>query len=377
MYYRKSINNILKYIVLFIIFVLYLSCDRQINTIYHAVVFSDYSGKAGDLVNRIPTFSTLKEVLNYIPEQNNSPFIIFIHKGRYYEKLIIDKSNVVLIGESRDETIITFDATGDTPNPSGGTYGTRDCATIIVNAPDFRAENLTIENGFDYPANVAKSDDDSTKIKNTQAVALMTSSNCDRAVFSNCNLVGFQDTVFPDAGRHYFYKCRIEGHVDFIFGAGQAVFENCEIVSRNRKNKKTTGYVTAPSTTIDYPFGFLFVDCRLIKENAEVPTGSVCLGRPWHPNADSSISGSSVFISCFMDDHIGPKGYAPISSRDSTGERIWFNLEPDSRFFEFKSFGPGALNSPTRPILDEKAASWYKTSSVLESWNPKSIYETE
>ena len=373
MKYSESI----KYFILILVIIIQLSCAQKTVSSYHAVVSIDYSGKAGDIVDGVPTFSTLKGALDAVPEHNNVPFVIFIQNGRYYEKLNVDKSNVFLLGENRDETIVTYDATGDTPNPEGGKYGTQGCATIIVNAPDFLAENLTIENGFDYPANAAKPDDDTTKVKNPQAVALMTSSNSDRAMFINCKLVGFQDTLFPNAGRHLFYKCRIEGHVDFIFGAGQAVFKDCEIVSRNRKNKKTTGYITAPSTPIDYPYGFLFVNCRLIKENVEVPKGSVCLGRPWHPNADLRISGNAVFINCFMDDHIGTKGYARISSRDSTGQRIWFTLEPDSRFFEFKSYGPGALKSPTRPNLDKNAAEWYKISYVLNGWDPKKLYEIE
>jgi pectinesterase len=103
----------------------------------------------------------------------------------------------------------------------------------------------------------------------------------------------------------------------------------------------------------------LFVDCRLVREDSTLPAASVRLGRPWHPQADPRISGSAVFIRCYMDDHIGPIGYAKISSTDSIGQRIWFDLEPDSRFFEYTSHGPGAVVSPQRPTLDEKAAAWY------------------
>ncbi len=199
----------------------------------------------------------------------------------------------------------------------------------------------------------------------------MTADKCDRAVFINCKISGYQDTLFTNAGRSYFYQCQILGHVDFIFGAGQSVFEECEIVSRNRQNKNPTGYITAPSTPIAYPFGFLFTNCRLIKENSSLPKKSVRLGRPWHPGADLSISGSTVFANCFMDDHIGPKGYARISSRDSDGNRIWFDLKPDSRFFEYGSYGPGAINSPERPVLEESTMKWYSVRNVLNGWVPR------
>ena len=71
-----------------------------------------------------------------------------------------------------------------------------------------------------------------------------------------------------------------------------------------------------------------------------------------------------------MDDHIGPKGYTRISSRDTSGQRIWFDLEPDSRFFEYGSFGPGAIKSSNRPTLNAEEAQWYKTEFVLNGWIP-------
>lgn len=348
----------------------YLYCSHSPVRSYPAVVNAGYSGKPGTIIDGSPTFATIGEALTTVPEENNKPFIIYIRKGQYYEKLNVRKANVCFLGESREETIITFDASGDTPGPNGERYGTWGCSTLHITASDFRAENLTIKNGFDYPANALKSEDDPTKVLNPQAVALMTDSASDRAIFRNCKISGYQDTFFANAGRHYLYQCRILGHVDFIFGAGQAVFEDCDIVSRNRKGKNPTGYVTAPSTPITIPYGFLFVNCRLIREEPDIPIGSVRLGRPWHPNAHPHISGSTIFINCYMDDHIGPEGYATISSIDSTGNRIWFDLEADSRFFEYHSYGPGAIDSSNRPTLDRQSAKWYTAEHVLNGWIP-------
>jgi pectinesterase len=336
----------------------------------NAVVDAKYSGKPGARIDGAPRFATIKEALNLVPQNNAAPFVIYIKNGTYKEKLIVDRPHVQFIGESRDATIITHNDCGDTPAPGGGTYGTRGSFTLQISAPDFKAENLTIENGFDYTANAAKADDDPTKAQNPQAVALMTTAASDRATFCNCILRGFQDTLFADAGRHYFHECRILGHVDFIFGAGQAVFENCEIVSRHRKSKEPTGFVAAPSTPVNYPFGFLFLNCRLLKETTDLPAGSARLGRPWHPNANLSAEGSAVFIRCFMDDHLGPEGYAPISARDSTGQRIWFEVKPYSRFFEFGSHGPGAIKSAKRPTLTESEAAYYSIANVLNGWRP-------
>jgi pectinesterase len=353
--------------LLFIFFPVVLSSSSS----YSVIVDCQHSGEPGAIINGKPTFKTIKDALKAAEGKDDSPFIIYIRKGYYYEKTSIDYSNIRLIGEDRDNTIITYDATADSRDSNGTRYDTRGSFTLRITKPDFRAENLTIENSFDYPGNAAKSDDDSTKIKNMQAVAVMTTVDSDRTIFRNCIIRGYQDTLFPDSGRHYFYQCDILGHVDFIFGAGQAVFDNCNIISRNRENKNPTGYITAPSTSISYPFGFLFIDCRLTKEKQDIPAGSVRLGRPWHPSADPQASGSAVFIKCFMDDHIGSIGYAPISSRDSTGQRIWFEVDKNSRFFEFECDGPGVIKSSSRPVLSKKAATWYSISNVLNGWIPE------
>jgi hypothetical protein len=130
--------------------------------------------------------------------------------------------------------VLTYDAASGPPTPGGGTDGTRGSFTLRIVAPDFRLENMTVENGFDYPANAAKSAEDPTRLRDPQAVALMTDEASDRAVFRNCKISGYQDTLFANAGRQYYHRCTILGHVDFIFGAGRAVFEDSDIVSRDR-----------------------------------------------------------------------------------------------------------------------------------------------
>ncbi|MFK7844024.1 MAG: pectinesterase family protein [Rhodothermales bacterium] len=337
---------------------------------YNAIVDASYTGSAGALVASTPTFNTIGAALAAVPENNETPFVVFIRQGRYYEKLSIDRPFIHLIGESQERTILTFDNSASTPGLDGKALGTSGSFTLRITAPDFHAENLTIENGFDYPANKARPDGDPAKMQSPQAVALLTTAKNDRAVFRNCTIIGYQDTLFINSGRHYFHHCRILGHVDFIFGAGQAVFDASEIVSRNRVAKDPTGYVTAPSTPISFPYGFLFVDSRFVKETPDLPAGSVRLGRPWHPGSDLRANGNAVFMHCYMDDHIGPIGYAPISGRNEAGERIWFDLEPGSRFFEYDNYGPGAIKSPERPMLSAREAAWFIPAQVLNGWNP-------
>ncbi|HEY2164412.1 MAG TPA: glycosyl hydrolase family 28 protein, partial [Gemmatimonadaceae bacterium] len=123
---------------------------------YAAIVDARFRGTDGDSASGTPTFRTLGAALTALPPNGVGRAAIFMKSGRYHEKLTIDRPYVSVVVESRDSTILSYDAAADTPNPGGGTYGTRGSFTLRVVAPDFRADNLTIENAFDYPANVAK-----------------------------------------------------------------------------------------------------------------------------------------------------------------------------------------------------------------------------
>ena len=336
---------------------------------FAAIVDAVFRGTDGDSSSGTATFRTLGAALTALPPNGVGRVAILLKNGRYREKLTVDRPYLSLVGESRDGTVLTYDAVADTPSPGGGSYGTRGSFTLRIVAPDFRAENLTIENSFDYMANVAKPDSDKTKLKNIQGVALMLDLGSDRATFSNVTILGHQDTLFPNAGRSYFYKSEIRGNVDFIFGAGQAVFDDCDIVSLDRGSKTTNGYVTAASTDVDQPFGFLFIKSRLKKESPEMSANSVTLGRPWHPFANPRAVASVAFVDCWMDDHIGERGWDRMSSVDSTGTRIWY--EPSSaRLFEFGTKGPGAVPGAQRRKLSAADAKRYTPAAVLGGWNP-------
>jgi pectin methylesterase-like acyl-CoA thioesterase len=83
--------------------------------------------------------------------------------------------------------------------------------------------------------------------------ALAVSVVADRAVFRKVRFLGNQDTVYTASkgcsannqncapARQYFRDCYIEGNVDFIFGDGNSLFENCEMYSTAHNG----GYVTA------------------------------------------------------------------------------------------------------------------------------------
>ncbi|MEI7027823.1 pectinesterase family protein [Paenibacillus sp. y28] len=343
----------------------------------HAVVDASYTGEAGGIAGK-PAYRTVQAALNAAPEAADRPHIIYIRSGAYYEKLTITKPNIMLLGQERDYTVLTYDAASGTLRPDGTAYGTTGSASLTVKAPQFTAANLTIANGFDYPANLAKSEQDPDRIAHPQAVALKTESGSDQAVFRNCRLEGYQDTLYTGAGRQYFDHCIISGHIDFIFGAGQAVFQSCEMICRARNGEEIEGYITAPSTKLSEEYGLVLIDCRLVKDSPALPDECYSLGRPWHPTtdlpdgtraADPEAVGAAVYIRCYMDAHIAREGWHSMAGRDKHGETVWFQPQ-DSRFFEFGSYGPGAHRHENRRQLNEADLQRFTLARIFDGWEP-------
>jgi polygalacturonase len=277
---------------------------------------------------------------------------IRIAPGTYRESVSIDKPNVRLAGSGKDssQTVIVFDKSAGT---SGGTLHS---ATVNVTGDNFSAENLTIQNDWNatHPQLPAGS----------QALALLVTG--DKAVFRNVRLLGNQDTLYagsrncsPDGepctpARQYFAHCTIAGNVDFIFGDGKAVFDDCEIHSTEHNG----GFITAQAK--HYPAedsGFVFRDCRL---TAEPDVTGVFLGRPWRPYA------TVIFLNTKMGPWIAPAGW-----------REWHPGETHSLetayYAEYHSTGPGAQPGEREPLshqLTDAQAAQYATTTFLDGWNP-------
>jgi len=235
--------------------------------------------------------------------------------------------------------------------------------------------NLTISNSFDYDR--ASSEPLPNASFGPQAVALALIAGADRTTLDQVSVDGHQDTLLSDAGRACFQQCLIRGHVDFVFGAGTAWFDRCEILARPRATtSERMGYLSAPSTLRTTQYGLIFQRCRLIKERA-VPARSFALGRPWRPTtsfADGRYGnpeaiGQAVFLHCWMDDHIAAPGWDRMSYGTRQGARAY--LEPaDARFAEYHSRGPGAVASASRPVLSPGQARAFNRDAVLGGWRP-------
>jgi pectinesterase len=307
---------------------------------YDAVVSADGSG----------THTTVQDAIAAAPDHGTKTFTILIKPGVYDGPFLVpkEKTHVRLVGEEMDNTVLTWPYN---VNDRGTNQHYQFDPGLVVVGKDFSAKNLTIRN---------------TSGDHGQALAVRVDS--DRAVFDNCRLLGWQDTLMVNRGRQYFTNCFIEGRVDFIYGDGMAVFGGCTIHSKNG------GYLTAASTPESQPFGFVFIGCKLTGDPAPWvdPTGKIptkpstnpmaYLGRPWRP------FGSVTFIHCEMGAHIRPEGW-----------HNWGKVENEktARFAEYGCTGPGA-NLAARvgwmKQLSEEEAKVYTVKSILQGsdgWDPR------
>ncbi|MGB3611615.1 MAG: pectinesterase family protein [Cellvibrio sp.] len=347
-----------------------LACVHQTEVGYQAIVTQDKA-----LAEKHGYFHSIQAALDAAPVRAGMPYRIFIEQGDYYEKLIIDKPDIHFIGAGMNKTRIHFDAYAGQVSEPGKTWGTRGSGTIIVRAEGVQLHRLTVENTFDFVNNDALENGDPQKVRDSQAVALHLDAGSDRVLVREVKLLGFQDTLFVDAGRAWFDHSVIAGNVDFIFGAGNALFTDSEIITRIRGRENFPhAYVTAPSTQIADEFGLTFIRCRLTREPG-VPDNSTPLGRPWHPTrnfpdgryADPDAIGKAVFIDTEMDAHITQDGWYWMGGTTRDGGKEPFMPE-DARFFEYQSRGAGAhVNSKRRQLTDVEVQR-YTWESMMGDW---------
>jgi len=283
-------------------------------------------------------FKSVQAAVMSVPSgSNTNPVIIHIKPGIYRELIYLqrEKRFFKFLGERATNTVLTFGLYAGLTNFDGKPIGTFHTASATIDADDFTAENLTFENSAGAVG---------------QALAIRVDG--DRARFHNCRFLGWQDTVLLNRGRQYFENCYIAGAVDFIFGAATAWFEQCHIYCVGN------GYITAASTPVDEPFGFVFSNCKITGTTADVIT---FLGRPWR------IYASTIYLNTEMSGVVRPEGWNDWKKPEA---------HATARYGEFNNTGPGA-SLTTRPGwikkltgTDAEKITVEKVLGGADGWNP-------
>jgi len=309
-------------------------------------------------------FTKIQDAINAVPSnQKDRRTVIYLKNGLYdTEKLLVpsDKQNITLIGESREQTIISYHIYDCTNAASGNKCPAEDAlkwvgdvirtsATLTIAGEGFRAENLTIRN---------------TAGPVGQALAITVTT--DKVAFINCNLLGYQDTIYLwTAGkRSYFQNCLVLGRTDYIYGAGIGYFQGCEIRSYGG------GYITAPSTPKTQSYGFVFNDCDLTYTAGSPRAGDdgvkFRLGRPWHEYP------KVTWLNCEITGMLNPQGWGDTWNMDYAA------TSTDLHLYEYNNTGAGADMSQRAKwaglrALSALEAEAYTRERVLngaDAWSP-------
>lgn len=200
--------------------------------------------------------------------KENQGVMILIKEGAYYEKLVVNKPNVTLVGDPGKNVSIIFD---DCKNVNESHYK---AATVCVLANDFSAENLIFVNSA------------ALEEEGDQTVAVYISA--DRTQFHHCGFLGLRDTVVTaprpfqivernlvqthaNLSRQYFRCCYFEGDQNIFLGTSTAVFEYCKIHSLNQLANRASCMAlsaTAPGNN----FGYVFRHCIFTGEGTATVT---------------------------------------------------------------------------------------------------------
>jgi pectin methylesterase-like acyl-CoA thioesterase len=325
----------------------------------NAVVAKDGSGD----------YTSIQAAITAAPTGRTTPYKIYIKKGKYVEAVIIpaNKPFIQLVGENLSETILSYDNYSGKPKTTGGTYGTNDCGTLIINAPDVMVMNLSVENSTAYGKNANATPP--APGDGPQAVAVYTTS--DRVVFFNCRFNGGQDTYYGGnvkGTRAYLKNCYIDGNTDFMFGSSTIIFDTCIVYPRTRLDGGSGGYLTAVNTKPESGYGYVFRDCKITKNRG---TTFYSLGRPWQNDggvADASKSHNKVaFLNTTMGSSINATGWSTWDAGTNTSYITY--AEYNSKKYDGTPVDVSNRVPWSKQLTAAEAAKYYNNDTVFVNAN--------
>ncbi|KAF8776760.1 hypothetical protein HU200_003498 [Digitaria exilis] len=214
-------------------------------------------------------------------------YTVHVRAGIYREPINITRSDVTLIGDGMGRTVIS----GNQSMHTG--HGMLQSAILTVSGNGFMARDLTLQNTAGASAG--------------PAVALMTMS--DQSVY---------------------YRCRIMGTVDFIFGYAKAVFQECQVLVRRSVDGKDNVITAQGRDGPDNQSGFVFQRCAvkaLPGDHLQKNTRTF-LGRPWKKHS------RVVFMRCALDSIVNPEGWLQWNATTPVPDTVYYA--------EYRNTGPGA-----------------------------------
>lgn len=171
----------------------------------------------------------IQTAIEKAPEDSTTPYKIYVRKGTYNQKVIIDKPNIVLVGEDKDSTIIVYAELSASPTIKEYKGQPVEHGVVVLqdNANDCVLSGLTIYNNY------------GSTVEKTTAHQMAVFGRATRTIIVNCN-------IFADGNDALSLWCKEKGMyyhadlylrcpgVDFICPRGTCYATRCKLVGDSR-----------------------------------------------------------------------------------------------------------------------------------------------
>ncbi len=270
---------------------------------------------------------------------------------------------------------------------SGSLWG----GTVIVTGDYFLAENTTFKNTYNYevtdkeipdfaktatsafPQRTSKDVDVQTQAAKERSNALYVDG--DHLECYNCNILSSQDTLGANKGTDYyayFKDCVIGGNTDFICGAGNMVFDNCELqIKTVTQDGAGNNFKLIGPTPRDAQY--VFRNCDITVDTKANGEARIKFGRTWQQNS------YSAFINTETNGLIDADGWGEMSAGQlATAQFIEYNNYAKGIPMEVTPMGNIKDYSTMTKFTDEEVqaivnnlmSDEYTIATVLGGWTP-------
>ncbi len=205
-------------------------------------------------------------------------------------------------------------------NPTQGGTQSMWNATVRVEAPNFRADNIIFENSFNQyisakeaadlvisqgakPARPTTYGSLDVQARNyrERACAISFNKSADRGILNNCRIVGRQDAIYgAEPARVAVNGGVLMGAVDYIFGGMTLACYKTDLSMLVTLDSNDATYITAPQQNSGKR-GFLFMNCHIVSAIPEVEMAEVQPAKPGYFGRPWSTSGEAVFANTTID----------------------------------------------------------------------------
>ena len=219
---------------------------------------------------------SIQAALEKAPADESIPFKVLIRKGTYNQKVIIDRPNIVLVGEQRDSTVIVYAETAQTrtiKEYNGKPVG-NGVIVLQEGADDCVISGLTVYNNY------------GTTVEKTTTHQMAIFGRATRTIIINCNVWADGNdalALWARGGDGMYYHAdlylRCPG-VDFLcprgwcyatrcrfYGDGRAIIWHDGRGDQNKKLVITNSYFDAQSPTVlgryHHDSQFFLIHCRM------------------------------------------------------------------------------------------------------------------